>query len=300
MIDVAKSVPVNRDLEPGEPVLSAPDIWRGLVMKAEDPVPFVKPITACTIIERTENGLVREIVHKGETMRERITYDVGRSVTFVRETGAERGTIINEIVDDPTDGLLLRFAFKLEVEGMKPGSPEEKAFARNMENDYVPAVKATIMQIRKLMREGRLKSLALDAFSAANRESTSPENAMQRHVAVPDWVQAHYRDVDALDVEKVAAWFTDDGTVVFANHPPAVGRSAITAALGGFMSSIRGMKHEFRNVWDVGATTVFEARVTYTCKDGTVVVIPAATVLERRGDKIRSCRIYVDHAPLHP
>jgi ketosteroid isomerase-like protein len=278
MIDVAKSMPVNRDLEPGDPVLSAPDIWHGLVMKAENPVPFVKPITACTILERTANGLVREIVHKGETMRERITYDVGRSVTFVRETGTERGTIVNEIVDDPADGLLLRFAFKLEVEGMKPGSPEENAFARSMENDYVPAVQATIMQIRKLVREGALK----------------------QHVAVPDWVAAHYRDVDALDADKVAAWFTDDGTVVFANHPPAVGRSAIRTALGGFMSSIRGMKHEFRNVWEVGPTAMFEARVTYTCKDGTVVVIPAATVLERRGDKITSCRIYVDHAPLHP
>jgi len=278
MIDVAKSLPVNSNLEPGEPILSAPDIWRGLVMKAEDPVPFVKPITACTILERTGNGLVREIVHKGETLRERITYDVGRSVTFVRETGTERGTIINEIVDDPTDGLLLRFAFKLEIEGMKPGSPEETAFAKSMENDYVPAVQATIMQIRRLMREGKIES----------------------HVAVPDWVQAHYRDVDALDVEKVAAWFTDDGTVAFANHPPAVGRSAITAALGGFMSSIRGMRHEFRNVWDVGAVTVFEASVTYTRKDGTAVVIPAATFLERRGDKITSCRIYVDHAPLRP
>jgi ketosteroid isomerase-like protein len=278
MIDVAKSMPINKDLEPGDPVLSAPDIWRGLVMKAENPVPFVKPITACTILERTENGLVREIVHKGETMRERITYDVGRSVTFVRETGTERGTIINEIVDDPTDGLLLRFAFKLEIDGMKPGSPEENAFARSMENDYVPAVQATIMQIRKLVRDGRL----------------------ERDVALPDWVAAHYRDVDALDADKVAAWFTDDGTVVFANHPPAVGRSAIRTALGGFMSSIRGMKHEFRNVWEIGATAMFEARVTYTCKDGTVVVIPAATVLERRGDKITSCRIYVDHAPLHP
>jgi ketosteroid isomerase-like protein len=299
MIDVAKSLPVNSNLEPGEPILSAPDIWRGLVMKAEDPVPFVKPITACTILERTANGLVREIVHKGETMRKRITYDVGRSVTFVRETGTERGTIINEIVDDPTDGLLLRFAFKLEIEGMKPGSPEETAFAKSMENDYVPAVKATIMQIRRLVREGKLKNLTFDAFSAANREPTSPENAMP-HVAVPDWVEAHYRDVDALDAERVAAWFTDDGMVIFANHPPVVGRSAIKTALGGFMSSIRGMKHEFRNVWDVGAVTVFEASVTYTRKDGTAVVIPAATFLERRGDKIRSCRIYVDHAPLRP
>jgi ketosteroid isomerase-like protein len=276
MIDVDRSVAVNRNLEPGDPVLAAPDIWTGLVMKAEDPVPFVKPITACKILERTGNGLLREIVHKGETMRERITYDAGRSVTFVRETGTEHGTIRNEILDDPTDGLVLRFAFKLEIEGMKPGSPEENAFAKGMENDYLTGVTTTIKQIRKLGREGTLN----------------------RKPAVPDWVLAHYRDVDALDAEKVAAWFTDDGTVWFANHPPAVGPGAIKAAVGGFMSSIRGMRHEFVNVWEAGATTGFEARVTYTTKNGTTVVIPAATLLERRGDKITSCRIYVDHAPL--
>jgi hypothetical protein len=37
----------------------------------------------------------------------------------------------------------------------------------------------------------------------------------------------------------------------------------------------------------------------YTTKDCATVVIPTATFLERRGDKITSCRIYVDHAPLH-
>jgi ketosteroid isomerase-like protein len=276
MIDVDRSVAVNRNLEPGDLVLAAPDIWTGLVMKAENPVPFVKPITACKILERTKNGLLREIVHKGETMRERITYDAGRSVTFVRETGTEHGTIRNEILDDPTDGLVLRFAFKLEIEGLKPGSPEENAFAKGMENDYLTGVTTTIKQIRKLVREG----------------------ALNRKPVVPDWVQAHYRDVDALDAEKVAAWFTDDGTVVFANYPPAVGRSAIEAAVGGFMSSIRGMRHEFVNVWEAGPTAGFEARVTYTRKDRSTVVIPAATFLERRGDKITSCRIYVDHAPL--
>jgi Domain of unknown function (DUF1857) len=44
MIDVDRSVAVNSTLEPGDPILATPDIWTGLVMKAEDPVPFVKPI----------------------------------------------------------------------------------------------------------------------------------------------------------------------------------------------------------------------------------------------------------------
>jgi hypothetical protein len=55
MIDVDRSVAVNRNLEPGDPILAAPDIWTGLVMKAEDPVPFVKPISSNAPVPRASD-----------------------------------------------------------------------------------------------------------------------------------------------------------------------------------------------------------------------------------------------------
>ena len=47
---VSLSIPVN---PPGaEPRLTRDEVWRGLVMKAENAVPFVPGMTRCEIVER--------------------------------------------------------------------------------------------------------------------------------------------------------------------------------------------------------------------------------------------------------
>lgn len=153
MIHVSKTVAVN---EGAEPRLDARQIWQGLVMKAEDPTRFVRGITACRVIQRLADGIVREVLLRGATVRERIVYRPGESVTFVRLNGAELGMIRNEIVDDATRSLCLRFTFDLEIEGIAPGSADEAAFAERMAGDYLAAVQATIERIRTLVRDGRL------------------------------------------------------------------------------------------------------------------------------------------------
>jgi hypothetical protein len=42
-----------------------------------------------------------------------------------------------------------------------------------------------------------------------------------------------------------------------------------------------------------------EANVEYRRKDGKSVSIPVVTVLERRGDLVKSLRIYFDVAPVY-
>ncbi len=58
----------------GEPMLTRAQVWRGLVMKAENAVPFVPAMTRCEVVERRENQLVREIVLRGERLTERVTF----------------------------------------------------------------------------------------------------------------------------------------------------------------------------------------------------------------------------------
>jgi hypothetical protein len=54
MIYVSKEIPAN---EPGHPKLNRSQIWKGLVMKAENALPFVPGMAKCNVIERTANGL---------------------------------------------------------------------------------------------------------------------------------------------------------------------------------------------------------------------------------------------------
>jgi hypothetical protein len=153
MIHVSQTVAVN---DGAEPRLDVAQIWHGLVMKAEDPTRFVRGITACRILERLPDGLVREVDLRGTAVRERIVYRKPECVSFVRLNGAELGLIRNEIVDDPMHGLSLRFTFDLEIAGLAPGSAEETAHAERMIENYRAAVKGTIAQIRELVRAGRL------------------------------------------------------------------------------------------------------------------------------------------------
>jgi hypothetical protein len=147
MIYVSKEVAAN---PPGQPKLSRSDIWKGLVMKAENALPFVPGMAKCDVVQRTPNGLVRDIVFRGEDARERITFHPERKVVFVRESGNVDGFIVNEVLGGDDD-LRLRFSFALQLVDAPSDSADEREFREIMERDYVKAVEATLGAIRKMV-----------------------------------------------------------------------------------------------------------------------------------------------------
>ena len=152
MIYVTKEVTANGI--PGQPKLSRSEIWRGLVMKAENALPFVPGMAKCDVVSRSENGLVRDIVFRGEDARERITLYPEEKVVFARESGNVDGFIVNEILGDNND-LRLRFSFALQLVDAPSDSTEEKEFRAIMERDYVKAVDATLGAIRQMVADPR-------------------------------------------------------------------------------------------------------------------------------------------------
>jgi hypothetical protein len=151
VISVSKAVPVNPPEE--EVVLTREDIWKGLVLKAENALPFVPAMTMCEVKTRTESTIEREIEFRGERFGERITFDPQNQVKFVRTSGSVLGTIRNEIEEEEGE-LRLRFSFDLELQGVEPGSDAEKDYEQTMRGDYLKAVDATLGAIRRWAREG--------------------------------------------------------------------------------------------------------------------------------------------------
>jgi hypothetical protein len=148
MIELSKAIPVN---EPGQPRLTRSDVFAGLRMKADNALPFVPAITECTVIERTSpDDFVRDIVLRGEKLQEHVTLTPETQVRFERLAGSVLGTILNEIEEDASGELQLRFSFKLILDGIAAGSAEERAYAQTMEADYMKAVDATLAAIRKV------------------------------------------------------------------------------------------------------------------------------------------------------
>jgi hypothetical protein len=156
MVRAARTIKINSD--PAEPRLTRGLVWRGLVMKAENPMPFVPVISSCRVVERSGNGLIREIVDRGDPITERVTFLPERMVQFERLSGRVLGTILNEIIEDDDGDLALRFTFNLAIDSVSDDSAAERQFADEMESGYLMAVAATLKAVRQLA-----KANALDA-----------------------------------------------------------------------------------------------------------------------------------------
>jgi len=147
MIFVSHALPVN---VAGQPRLDRAAVWDGLVLKANNALPFVPSMTYCEVTERYSDTIFdRDIDFRGERFTERITLERPHRVTFTRIAGPVLGTIANEI-EGADDDLRLRFSFALIVPGVARGSAREHAYADSMTGDSVTAVAATLHAMRRI------------------------------------------------------------------------------------------------------------------------------------------------------
>jgi ketosteroid isomerase-like protein len=110
-------------------------------------------------------------------------------------------------------------------------------------------------------------------------------------------VEEAFRTVDEMRLDDFAALFTPDGTMTFGNSGPTPDPEGSKQALGDFYSMLRGVRHEPLGAWIVGDVSINESIVHYTMRDGSVVSLPATSILRWSGDRIREWRIYMDAAP---
>lgn len=147
MIYVSHQLPVN---VPGQPKLDRAAVWDGLVLKANNALPFVPSMTFCEVIARhNDTSFDRDIEFRGQRFTERITLEAPHRVVFTRIAGPVLGTIANEI-EGPDNDLRLRFSFALVVAGVEGGSADEQKYADGMTGDYLKAVEATLNAMRRV------------------------------------------------------------------------------------------------------------------------------------------------------
>jgi hypothetical protein len=108
MIYSTATVPVNPE---GESKLTREQVWKGLESKARDARLFLPPglCTRCDVVEESATHFVREATIAGTNLREIITLEPGSKVTFFQATGPREGAIINELFEDASGQLQLKF-----------------------------------------------------------------------------------------------------------------------------------------------------------------------------------------------
>ena len=138
------------------PILTKEQVWRGLVMKAENAVLFVPSITSCEIVERHAQGFLREVVIGADRFREEITLTPQVEVLFERVGTESNAGWITNVISESEHGLLLTFTFAVNIPGTEPDTPAEKKRGEEMRDSYVGAVKATLARVRQLVCGGKL------------------------------------------------------------------------------------------------------------------------------------------------
>ncbi len=148
MIELEHAVLVNDPANSEGPVLTQDDVWEGLLMKANNALPFVPQMEKCDVVEERENFILRDIHIFGDDLREEVTLTPKSQVQFKRVEGRVLGVIKNDLYENADGELELKFSFKLEIQNPKPG--EEQEHLDKMRDAYMGAVVATLGAIRKL------------------------------------------------------------------------------------------------------------------------------------------------------
>ncbi|GHC45146.1 SRPBCC family protein [Streptomyces cinnamoneus] len=150
MRTIAATVPVNDPGRTDQVHLDRDDLWAGLLRKAQNAVPFVPAIQECTVVQRTADGLVREVVIHGERVREEVVFHPKWRVSFSRHDERATWLIHNDIGEDET-GLTLTFSAAVDLDESEEGELQ----AERMRAGYLVALQNTLALTRESVAAGR-------------------------------------------------------------------------------------------------------------------------------------------------
>ena len=125
--------------DPGNPLvvpLTREQIWSGLLQRVENPLPFLPGLESCTILERTSEGLLRELDFGPATLRDHVTMVEAQWVRFdIVPSATSAGGSLTINIEEPQPGFLfLRFAYRTAL-ASDPDS-EERAYVEYIKSAY--------------------------------------------------------------------------------------------------------------------------------------------------------------------
>jgi hypothetical protein len=152
----AHLIEINDPLNPLIDTLSRAQLWRGLVLRAEEPTLFVYGLDSCRILEKTEQSLARELYFGPVIIRDRVTLYPTQRVCYDTEAQpmVAAASLTMTIEEPDPDRFYLRFEYD---DGRTGGDAASDAFYEEFRHSaYVEADIDTVKVIRQLAAEGRL------------------------------------------------------------------------------------------------------------------------------------------------
>ena len=146
-------IQINDLLDPLIEPLSREQLWRGLVLRAENPLLFVLALDGFEILGRGENTLERELHFGKLALRDRVEFEPMNKVRYEIEAARDSpaATLVMTIEEPQADQLFVRFDYEtLQDDTAAPLDEFYSSFAKQA---YVAADIDTVSTIRRLALE---------------------------------------------------------------------------------------------------------------------------------------------------
>jgi hypothetical protein len=128
---------------------------------------------------------------------------------------------------------------------------------------------------------------------------TNNLNLVQVSSSTLDWLKSKYTAVDAMNAETYRSFLAPECQLQFGNNPIARGRDDLVSGIKHFWSLIGGLDHSFINVLGDDQYVALDAMIEYKRKDGSGVLLPCVTTIERNTDGVaKFIKIFIDTAPI--
>lgn len=149
-------IEINDLLNPLVDVLTRDQLWRGLVLRAEQPKLFVSYLDECTHVERDGDVLTRELRYDALLIRDTVTFTPQHSVHYdVPAQGEIPASRLVVTIEEPQEGaLFVRFAYD---DGRSEDDNMDAFYSEFRRSAYKEADIDTIKTIRELATQGRLQ-----------------------------------------------------------------------------------------------------------------------------------------------
>lgn len=150
-------VEVNDLTDPAAAVLSREEVWFGLLCRAEDARPFLPGLETCTIVERNDETLVRDLDFGQVVIRDRVSFRALEWICFESDATAQHaGGSLTISIEEPEDGMLfLRFRYSTGLPEARSG--EEAKYASIVRSAYHASDLDTLKVIRMIAESSRLQ-----------------------------------------------------------------------------------------------------------------------------------------------
>ena len=146
-------IQINDPFNPLIDSLSREQLWRGLVLRAENPLLFVLALDRFEIVERSENALARVLSFGQLRLRDRVSFSPMEQVRYeIEAAGDSPAATLAMTIEEPEPGqLFVRFDYETLHDDAT--APLDAFYSSFVKQAYVEADIDTISTIRRLTVE---------------------------------------------------------------------------------------------------------------------------------------------------